>query len=252
MLQQILRIDGHIQNIYLAVYPNKILLLDGCCRADVPLILDTIKHTLGRDITELKTVVVTHIHADHAGGAQYLKQKTGCVIASALKPKQWYAGLSGRVMYTIDTSLAYFVAHRQGKSHKNLWYPRELVPDVAVKEGDTVPFFDDWQFIETAGHTDRDLSVYHAKTGKVYVADVIIKLTKRFVYPFPLYSPKEYKRSLIKISELNPKLVMLAHGGQIPISPKTFVKLIKNSPRHRRTVKDAILHKLFGRSVPYF
>ena len=63
-LSRIVRLDGYIQNTYLAIYPDKLLLLDGCCRADVPMVLDYIKNTLHRPITDLKVVVVTHMHPD--------------------------------------------------------------------------------------------------------------------------------------------------------------------------------------------
>ncbi|MGB2081875.1 MAG: MBL fold metallo-hydrolase, partial [Psychrobacter sp.] len=61
-LCEIVRLEGYIQSSYLAVYPDKIMLLDGCCRADVPMVLDYIERTLKRPITDLKVVVVTHMH----------------------------------------------------------------------------------------------------------------------------------------------------------------------------------------------
>ena len=93
-LSQIVRLDGHIQSIYLAVYPDKLLLLDGCCRADVPMVLDYIHDTLQRPISHLKVVVVTHMHPDHAGGASGLKKATGCRIVSSARTRQWYASFT--------------------------------------------------------------------------------------------------------------------------------------------------------------
>ncbi|MGO3083055.1 MAG: MBL fold metallo-hydrolase, partial [Psychrobacter celer] len=60
-LDKIVRLDGYIQSIYLAVYANKLLLLDGCCRADVPMVLAYITDTLQRPISQLKVVMVTHM-----------------------------------------------------------------------------------------------------------------------------------------------------------------------------------------------
>ena len=68
-LCHIVRLDGYIQSSYLAVYPDKLMLLDGGCRPDVALVLGYIKNTLKRPISDLKVVVVTHMHPDHAGGA---------------------------------------------------------------------------------------------------------------------------------------------------------------------------------------
>ncbi len=247
MLQQILRLDGYIQNIYLAVYPNKLLLLDGCCRVDVPFVLDIIRNLLGRPLTDLKAVIVTHMHADHAGGASYLKEQTGCQIISANKSTQWYDGIDGRVNYLLDLSLSYFVAYRHhGSRLQNMNYPRLLSPDIMLNDGDPIPMFEDWQIVETIGHTDRDLSVYHQSTGKVYIADLIIRLRHhKYVNPYNIHDPQAYVQSLEKIKQLQPKLVMMAHGGQDYIDDTTFDELIAMSPKQPRTNRDVYNDILF-------
>ncbi|WP_199506770.1 MULTISPECIES: MBL fold metallo-hydrolase [unclassified Psychrobacter] len=247
-LDKIVRLDGYIQSIYLAVYANKLLLLDGCCRADVPMVLAYITDTLQRPISQLKVVMVTHMHPDHAGGANALKKATGCRIVSAEKSRQWYAGIGGQMMHLVDTGLAYYVAHRQNRPLKNLWYPAHLHPDVTVSEGDKIPHFSDWLVLETPGHTDRDLSLFHLPSRQVYTADLIIKLRHKFVAPFPIYSPPAYTASLQKIKDMQPSNVMMAHGRELAIDAPTFDMLIANAPTERRTIKDTLIHKLLWRA----
>lgn len=243
-LREVVRLEGYIQSTYLAVYPDKLLLLDGCCRPDVPMVLDYIKNTLQRPVTDLKVVMVTHMHPDHAGGAHKLRRVTGCKVISASKPEQWYKGIGGQLMHLVDTGLAHYVAKRQGRLFKRLWYPAHLHPDATVNDGDGVPGFDDWQVLETPGHTDRDLSLFHVPSRQVYTADLIIKLRHKFVAPFPIYDPKAYISSLQKIKDLKPSNVMMAHGRELSIDAATFDMLIMQAPKHRRTVKDTIRHKL--------
>lgn len=248
-LCEIIRLEGYIQSSYLVVYPDKLLLLDGCCRPDVSMVLAYIKNTLCRPITDLKVVVVTHMHPDHAGGANALRKVTGCAIVSADKTKQWYAGINGQAMHLIDIGLAHFVARRKKRPYKYLWYSAYLKPDIGVRDGDSIPGFEDWQVLETPGHTDRDLSLFHLPTRQVYTADLIIKLRHKFVAPFPIYDPKAYISSLQKIKELKPANVMMAHGRELVIDAATFDMLIMQAPKHPRTVKDTIKHKLlWGRS----
>ena len=45
--------------------------------------------------------------------------------------------------------------------------------DTCVQDGDKIPNFEDWQVVSTAGHTDRDISLWHAETSQVYVADLV-------------------------------------------------------------------------------
>ncbi|WP_218689579.1 MBL fold metallo-hydrolase [Psychrobacter sp. BF1] len=246
-LSNIIRIDGYIQSSYLAVYPDKLLLLDGCCRADVPIVLRYIKNTLQRPISDLKVVMVTHMHPDHAGGAHKLREATGCLVVSADKPKQWYAGIGGQMMHLVDIGLAHYVANRQNRPFKKLWYSAHLQADIKVSDGESIPEFEDWQVLETPGHTDRDLSLYHLPTRQVYIADLIIKLRHKFVAPFPIYDPKSYINSLQKIKNLNPTKVMMAHGRELAIEDATFDMLIVQAPKEPRTVKDTIKHKLRGK-----
>lgn len=243
-LKEIMQLEGHIQAIYMAVYDDKLLLLDGCCQSDVPMVLEYIQNTLGRPVTDLKVVFVTHMHADHAGGALAFKKATGCTIVSADKYNQWYGGVGGRIMHVVDISLAYFVATRLKKPVKNLWYPPHLQPDITVKDGDTVPFFDDWQVLETAGHTDRDLSIYHPESKRIYTADLLIKLRHKFVSPVPIYQPYVYRASLQRVKSLQPKEVMMAHGGAMYVGPEVFDYLIERAPTYPLTIKRTIEHKL--------
>lgn len=251
-LCEIVRLEGYIQSTYLAVYPDKILLLDGGCRPDVAMVLNYIAINLQRPVTDLKVVMVTHMHPDHAGGAHQFREKTGCLIVSADKQHQWYSGIGGRAMHLVDINLAHYVARRQGRSSKNLYYPAHLKPDVKVKDGDVVPEFDEWQVLETPGHTDRDLSLFHVPSRQVYTADLIIKLHHKFVAPFPIYDPKVYIESLQRIKDLKPSKVMMAHGRELVIDEATFDMLISEAPKHPRTIKDTIKHKLLWRKEADF
>ena len=118
-----------------------------------------------------------------------------------------------------------------------------------VIDGDIIPDFEDWQVLETPGHTDRDLSLLHLPSRQIYTADLIIKLRHKFVAPFPIYDPKAYIQSLQKVKDLQPSHVMMAHGRELIIDAATFDMLIKHAPKQRRTVKDTIRHMLFWK--PY-
>lgn len=246
-LIEIVGIEGHIQTTYLAVYPNKLLLLDGGSRPDARKIMGYIKDTLGRPISDLKVVVVTHMHPDHAGGVTLLKQMTGCLVVSADKSTPWYRGLEGRLNHLLDIGLAYFVANRQGKALEYLWYPPVLKPDVSVREGDSIPGFEDWQIIETAGHTDRDLSLWHLPSHRVYTADLILRIKGKYVAPYLISLPEVYRASLKKIQALAPKEVLLAHGGRDKIAEEVYTALIESTPEKPRTVPYSFKKKLLQR-----
>ena len=233
-LIDIVAIEGYIQTTYMAVYPDKLLLLDSGCRCDVDKILTYITDNLKRPVEQLKTVMVTHMHPDHAGGAELLKQKTGCQIVTAMSEKPWYHGVSGRVAHLNDLGLTYYVANRQGKSVTNVWYHPILKADVNVQDGDPVPNFEDWIVLETPGHTDRDLSLWHPQSKQAYTADLILIIKNRFVSPYLITLPAAYRASLAKVKALQPDTLLLAHDKRVKLSDEDFERLIEQTPNEPR------------------
>ncbi|ELR66299.1 Zn-dependent hydrolase [Photobacterium marinum] len=235
------QIEGYIQSIYLAEYPNRLLLLDGCSRADIPVIKQFIKGKLKRPLTDLKLVVVTHMHPDHAGAAHQLRQLTGCRLAAANVAGQWYSGIDGKVMHITDILLAKWVARRMKKPKVKIWYPCNLKPDFILDDKEPLPGFPDWLALSTQGHTDRDLSLYHASSNRVYVADLMVKVKGRFIPPYPVFYPNRYKSSLHKVIGLKPDSIILAHGGEVQPSEQEYKYLLDNAPEipvtHWRSVK---------------
>lgn len=244
------QLSGYIQSIYLVEYSDKLLLLDGCCRADVELLRQYIEQTLQRPFTDLKMVVVTHMHPDHAGAAHALRKLTGCKIVSANKDSHWYRGLSGKIMHLSDIALTYWVAGRLGKARKYLWYSPYLRADYQLVDGQQLPGFEDWQVFEMPGHTDRDLAVMHSDSKRIYVADLIVKVKRQFIPPFPVFHPNKYHRSLLRLKDLKPNSILLAHGGEVSLTEAQYDYLLHCAPEtpktHWRSSKMK-LKKLFSR-----
>ncbi|MDA0129044.1 MBL fold metallo-hydrolase [Vibrio sp. MarTm2] len=224
-------LKGYIQTLYIAEYPDKLMLLDGASRADVDDITQFITQELNRPISDLKVVVITHMHPDHAGGANLLRARTGCALVSADLPNQWYSGLDGFIMHLTDIALAMWVAKRKDQPKRNLWYSRHLHPQVRVGEGDVIPGFEDWRVMETPGHTDRDLSLYHCEQDLLYVADLIVEVKQRLISPFPIFHPNQYRASVKRVFEMAPKRLLAAHGGEVTFDKETYRYLIETTPR---------------------
>ncbi|CAM3015468.1 MBL fold metallo-hydrolase [Vibrio neptunius] len=239
-------IDGYIQKMYLAEYPDKLMLLDGASRADVPYLERYITETLGKPFHSLKVVVVTHMHPDHAGAAHKLRELTGCKIVSAEKDKQWYGGWDGILMHLTDLALARWVAGRMKRPKRKLWYSRNLHPDIKLTDGQAIPCFEDWKVLETPGHTDRDLSLHHEQQDILYVADLMVEVKKRLIAPFPIFHPNKYRHSLHRVHEMAPKTLLLAHGGEVQFDQSAYDHLLRVAPRTPATHWRATKVKLRG------
>lgn len=241
-------IEGYIQDIWLAEEAHGLMLLDGASRADVESICHFIQQVLGRPITDLKVIVVTHMHPDHAGGARALRQICQAKIVAADVPGQWYRGLDGLLMHLTDILLAQWVAGRMKKKRRLIWYSPFITPDIALNDGDRIPEFEDWEVLFTQGHTDRDISLWHKPSHRIYVADLMVKVKNRFIPPYPVFYPNRYKASLQRVMVLKPDSILLAHGGEVSLNASEFAFLRQKAPdipaTHWRSVKNKLARAL--------
>lgn len=238
-------LKGYISTIYLAEYPDKILLLDGCSRPDAHTIKKFILNDLKRPISDLKLVIVTHIHPDHSGAVQILRKWTGCKIAHASGiEKDWYAGFKGFVYYVSDVFLANVLAFVKKKPIRNLWFNRKIKYDIELQNKQFLPGFEDWQALHTPGHTLGDLSLYHADSNSMYISDLIIKTKGSYFPPLPVLDPDLYLRSLDLLCEINPKHLYLAHSGEAIITSKDLRNLSETIPVKPIGVWSSIKGKL--------
>jgi len=238
------QINGYIQTILLVEYHDKLMLLDAGCRCDVAVVKAYITDTLQRSMQDLSLVLISHMHPDHAGGAQIYQRKYGCKIASVDSTVQWYGGFSGRIAHWIDLLLSLYVARRRGKKIKNIYYNPNLKPDIILTNNVAIPGFEDWHVYATPGHTDRDLSFLHRPTQQMYTGDLILRLRSKFASPFPIYDPVAYKRSLNMIIDLNISHILMAHDGPAQISVDEIKTMIANSPPRPLTVAHVAKHRL--------
>ncbi|WP_412470951.1 MBL fold metallo-hydrolase [Halobacteriovorax sp. RT-2-4] len=238
------QLKGYIQTIYIVEENGSLLLLDGCCRPDVAIINDYIENQLGKTLKDLKLVISTHAHPDHVGGLSYFK-KLGVTVAGPQGLNDWYSGITGLFTYCVDIFLTYMVAVNKKRGFKNVLFPRQTDLDLVLREGMRVPGFESWEILETSGHTDIDLTIYHSDTKLAYVADNFIGSPKFTARPYPLFNPSEYKKSLKRYIDLEISDFLIAHYGRVTIPKERIQRLIDSTPqrprRHITTLPSILL-----------
>jgi glyoxylase-like metal-dependent hydrolase (beta-lactamase superfamily II) len=147
-------------------------------------------------------------------------------------------------MHLIDIALATWVASRMGKPKKILWYSSHLKTDWGLTDQDRLPGFDDWCVLTTEGHTDRDLSVLHLASKRLYVADLLVKVKGRFIPPIPVNYPAQYLASILKVQALQPASMMLAHGGEVMLTERDYAHILTVAPRKPFTIWTPAKNKL--------
>lgn len=238
------QIKGYIQSLYLVEYPDSLLLLDSGCYCDFPIVEDFITNNLKREFSDLKLVLISHTHPDHAGGAWRFK-RAGINIAFKERMDHWYLGRRGFKNYWIDILLTWYVAKKMKRPFKNIFFKRRIDADFFLNDGTSVPGFPEWLCLDAPGHTDSDMTFYHRESSTAYVGDNIIKLRNKYIIPHPVSFPKLYRNSLEMYLNQGIQKFLLAHGGETCISKEELGDLINRVPNTAIDNSD-ILRQLIG------
>ncbi|MFC1662354.1 MBL fold metallo-hydrolase [Gemmatimonadota bacterium] len=127
-------------------------------------------HSLGRDITEVRHILVTHCHPDHAGGLAELQTLTSARVYMHRRDAMLVA--HGRAMRRLLPSPGILNAllFRMMIEPK----PTTVTPakaDKLVRNGDHIPVAGGISVIHTPGHTEGHLVFLSRERGVVFIGD---------------------------------------------------------------------------------
>lgn len=206
---------------YLIENQGEIAVVETNTNRAVPSILDAVDR-LGFDRKQVKYVIITHVHLDHAGGA-------GALIDSL--------------------PLARLVVHSRGYRHmldpgrliesvKDVYGPekyRQMYGEVLpvpenricpVKDYDVLKLGNEnLLFLDTPGHAKHHLVVFDEKSRVLFSGDAfgisyprLASETFRFIFPSTApvqFDPEKARASFSKIAYLSPSCILLTHFGAI-------------------------------------
>ncbi len=164
---------------------------------------------LGYAPQDVRLILITHGHIDHAGGARALQRATGAPIAlhRADMPLVATPELKMPPGRTATVNAIGRVIRAFGWA-----VPLEtFTPDVCVEDGQSLREFGmAARVVHTPGHTDGSISVLF-DDGTVFVGDAILNLIR---VSFPLWweNAAETRASACKIQSLQPRLCYSGHG----------------------------------------
>jgi hydroxyacylglutathione hydrolase len=164
---------------------------------------------LGHDPKQVRLILITHGHIDHAGSAVELKKLTGAPIAMHRDDLRLVETKSLKIPpgRTATTEMIGTLLRTFG------WVvPLEtFIPDIWLAEGQILREFGfDACITHTPGHTAGSVSVL-CTDGSLFVGDAILNLAH---VAFPLFweDSAAAHASAIKIRTFNPRVCYTAHG----------------------------------------
>lgn len=235
------QIEGYISSIFLLEYPDEMLLIDSGSLCDVELIEKYCK-SIDRTPSEIRLIVVSHMHPDHSGGACVLRNRYHIPLAAFKDVDRWYAGIGGFAQYCSDCFMAHIVARRKHRNFLPVWSERKIKADYLLNDGDHLPFFYDWKVVHVPGHTLHDIALHHEKESLLYVGDCVCEVQNKASLPLPVLFPQKMKSSFDRMTLLQPTTILRAHGTMLQTDDPTdlFARLQKDLDRPRTRFEKRI------------
>jgi len=210
-----------ITSCYMIEDNNEIGIIETSTNHAVPILLGAVKH-LGFELQQVKYVIVTHIHLDHAGGAGQL--------LTHLPEAELVLHARGQKHMVNPEKLVKGAKQVYGEEKYSGLYG-EIIPVKAervraVNQRDTLSIGNrKLELIESPGHARHHLFVFDPLSRSVFSGDAFGLSYPRFSFEnfrlvFPStspvqFDPEEAMATYKKIADLNPSRILFTHAGSV-------------------------------------
>lgn len=218
--QDVVRIPIGIANAYIIGYAREWVLVDAGTPGNADTILKATTEHMGVGSAP-KAIVLTHGHFDHAGSARDLAAHWGVKIHVHHREKPFVNGASKYP--PADPTVGGFMA-QVIRFIPNVGM--DLQPWLRELSGSQLPWLQEWQVIETPGHTAGHISLFRESDGTLLAGDALttmnpdsmigaITQAKQVCRPPAYYTPdwEQARASAQKLAALNPRVLAAGHGN---------------------------------------
>lgn len=202
-------------NVYLLVSGDKLTLVDSALPSQADEITSQLLQE-GYDISRLSTIILTHFHSDHAGGASKLARRSGAKVlahideAPSIQRTMPFPSASAlqRLLLWLDSRVIF----RQPPCHV----------DQTLKDGDLIDVLGGIQVIHTPGHTPGSICLYQPEREILFCGDTLFNIhpitrRERFQLPLSLFTVdrEHLLRSVRRLATLPVQIILFGHGKPI-------------------------------------
>lgn len=210
---KIIRIPTHRVNVYLVISGGKAILVDPGARKHLHMVYASILEQ-GLELSDIKLIILTHTHFDHAEGLKEIREKTGARVLvhrnEAPSLRRGYTDIpAGTIL--IGRILSFFgrkVVPSIGS------YP-PVTPDILVEDRyDITELGIPAYLIHTPGHTSGSVSLI-VDNEYAIVGDSMFGIFKRSILPPFADDPATLMRSWQALAETGCRIFYPGHGRPI-------------------------------------
>lgn len=218
IIPRVYRISGLVVNCFLVDEPDGLTLIDTGLASYEAKIVKTIR-SLGRSVTDLKRILLTHSDGDHAGSLAALKAASGAqVYASAIEAQALEAGVpSRRPRFNA-------VGRLLARLAQNFFQFTPCKVDVVLTPGQDLPVLERLWVVPTPGHTPGHISFYSASARILFAGDSLYPVRDELVtMPGPVtWNAVEAAESRRLQAAMRPRIVCCGHGQVVRNAASKF------------------------------
>jgi glyoxylase-like metal-dependent hydrolase (beta-lactamase superfamily II) len=167
---------------------------------------------LGRTVAQIRRVICTHGHPDHAGGARALADLGVEILIHPADAANLHIDLGSAIRRP-----------SRGRFFAAITPP--LPTYTPLVDGDVLPILGGLEVIHTPGHTPGSICLYARQSGLLFVGDVLQRRFGRVSAASGLYSddPAAARGSLQRLAELDVKTVVFSHYPPLVDDPMAIL-----------------------------
>lgn len=223
-------ISGRANPSYI-INGESIAVVDVCFPSDAKNILTFVRHTLGRDVDDIKLIVLTHSHLDHINGVDYLSNKTYAELAAHSNAEKYLTGKQAIILpqrHKLKEFMGFMVKHSLPRPSisDTFLMPWAGIPGIRkgirskvshwLIDDEDLPYHPEWKVIHTPGHTDDSICLYSSQHKALISGDTIINLQGQLVLnPLLRLDSEAISESLNKLKQLQVDIVYPGWGTPV-------------------------------------
>lgn len=196
---------------------GSVVLIDAGLKG-APKRLVTALSEIGKRPTDVTTIVLTHAHPDHGGGARSMRQRSGAPVHIHEDDAPFLR--DGRTPPRDETQpLAKVLAM------VNRHQPSCPV-DATFAEGDLLPVAGGLRVLHTPGHSPGHCSFLHERSGVLITGDALFNFRDKMAYSYALFCSNVAlsRQTADRLGEVDYEVCAFTHGPEIRDGARAAVR----------------------------
>jgi glyoxylase-like metal-dependent hydrolase (beta-lactamase superfamily II) len=223
------QIEIGIVNVFLMMTNDGLVLVDAAWPSKADDIWDGVQQT-GHDPADIKHLLLTHGHVDHAGSAAEISRRTGArVYIHAADLELTAKGEAGYDAITVTPGIIPRLVYRFVIKPGGTKYESFSV-DKTIGDGEILPFANDINVIHTPGHCAGHVSFLLPQDG-ILIAGDICSNVMGLSYATINEDRALARKSILKVADLPFEKAVFGHGNPLK---KRANQLLKERFIHTR------------------